>query len=325
MKKHRILPAIFAILFIGSMAGVSEWLHEPEILFPEIAAIAIGAWLSPKTVWRTNKFRLFLSILLCAVCGVLIVRYCRIPLILQLLLALILSQLFLSISRTSFAPMCSAIILPVLLGTTSWIYPISAGIMTGCILIVQMGMERTALRAPLSFDPVRIPARMVFGRFSFFYKRILIAGLLLTAAAASGWRFLAAPPLLVAFTELSDSECPARGQPLKTFFFPAACALSGCVLRYCFCVVLQMPLTLAVLVQAALLVFAVQSAHFYFPPAGAMAILPFLIPENALFSFPFQVAVGYAFLICAALFFFPTAEHAVKAIKEVVAAHIISR
>lgn len=67
---------LFTALIITCMTAASEGLREPEVIFPEIAAIATGALLAPRLVWKVNKKRIFGYIMLCAVLGMAIVRYC---------------------------------------------------------------------------------------------------------------------------------------------------------------------------------------------------------------------------------------------------------
>lgn len=308
MKKLISPASVLTVALVVLMAGASELLHEPEIVFPEITAMAIGAWLAPKTVWRTNRLRLFAMTSLCAVCGVLIVRYCQVPLFFQLLLAFVFSQALLLASGTGFAPMTSAIVLPVLLGTSSWVYPVSAVVMTGCIVVLQVWLERRGEREPQEFTPVRPSLQTTFLRVSPFYKRILVAAALFLLSALSGWRFIAAPPLIVAFIELSNPASKARTNPVKTVLFVILCTLSGSVARFVFCVLLGLPLTAAVFVVAVLLVIGIYKTRFFFPPAGAMAVLPFLAPEQTLLYLPVQAAAGMVLLMGAALFVFPEAR-----------------
>ena len=55
MRKY--IPALFTVLIIVAMVGTSELMHEKEVIFPEIAAIAVGAMLAPKFTWNTSKLR----------------------------------------------------------------------------------------------------------------------------------------------------------------------------------------------------------------------------------------------------------------------------
>ena len=123
------------------MVGVSQWLNEPEIIFPEITALTIGSWLAPKQVWKTSPIKLILLILIYAILGVLMVRYIDLFLELKIIVAFTICSVGLLISKTTFAPLISACILPILMGTESWIYPIAATFMTIIIVIVQKFLQ----------------------------------------------------------------------------------------------------------------------------------------------------------------------------------------
>ena len=55
MDKRRVVTDIMTIALVAAMVGVAELLGEKEIIFPEITALAIGAWIAPQQVWRTNR------------------------------------------------------------------------------------------------------------------------------------------------------------------------------------------------------------------------------------------------------------------------------
>ena len=132
------------------MVGVSQWLNEPEIIFPEITALTIGSWLAPKQVWKTSPIKLILLILIYAILGVLMVRYIDIFLELKIIVAFTICSVGLLISKTTFAPLISACILPILMGTESWIYPIAATFMT--IIIVLFKNFYKIMSIPISIN-----------------------------------------------------------------------------------------------------------------------------------------------------------------------------
>ena len=113
MKK--IIPIGMAMVIVTLMTAAACLLGNKEIIFPEIAAIAVGGLIAPKMVWNTNKRRILFFITLCAVLGVGIVRYVPLPLWMQMAMAFFISQIIFIYSGTSFAPMISAIVLPVML------------------------------------------------------------------------------------------------------------------------------------------------------------------------------------------------------------------
>ena len=61
-----------------------------------------------------------------AIVGVCIVRYSPFPLIVNLCISFAFSAICLQVSRTTLIPQISACMLPILLGTESWVYPIAA-------------------------------------------------------------------------------------------------------------------------------------------------------------------------------------------------------
>lgn len=292
------------MLLVVLMTAVAEWTGEREVLFPEITALAVGAWLAPRQVWKVDRPRLVGLIALCSVGGVLIVKTCPLPLGLQLAIAFGLSQFILLFSGTSFAPLTSAMVLPVLLGTDTWAYPVSAVVMTLLIAVGQFLLEKRGLREPVDFAPAKPDLRGSLCRPSAFYGRILVAVALLLFAAATPWRFCAAPPLLVAFVELTNPACPARARPLRTVLLVALCTLAGSLSRYLLCLVWGLPLTAAAVAASLFLLALVYGTKFYFPPAGAMAVLPLLVPETAVATLPAQVLAGLTLLMLAARLLF---------------------
>ena len=58
-----------------------------------------------------------------AIVGVCIVRYSPFPLIVNLCISFAFSAICLQVSRTTLIPQISACMLPILLGTESWVYP----------------------------------------------------------------------------------------------------------------------------------------------------------------------------------------------------------
>ena len=114
----RALPALCFLLVMTLMVGAAELFHEREIIFPEAAAIALGALVSPKFAWNTKKSAIFFLIMGCAALGMAIVLL-PLPIPAALILAYLTGQIVLLVSGTSFAPLMSAVVLPVLLqGTT---------------------------------------------------------------------------------------------------------------------------------------------------------------------------------------------------------------
>nr|MDE7059720.1 hypothetical protein [Lachnospiraceae bacterium] len=198
MKK--IIPIGMAMVIVTLMTAAACLLGNKEIIFPEIAAIAVGGLIAPTMVWNTNKRRILFFITLCAVLGVGIVRYVPLPLWMQMAMAFFISQIIFIYSGTSFAPMISAIVLPVMLQTETIIYIVSAIVLTTLILIFRYWLEKTDMTEQTVYQKTETPAKK---DYKAVLLRTLIAAVIIFAAVSLDAKFVVAPPLLVAFTEFS--------------------------------------------------------------------------------------------------------------------------
>ena len=128
-KIKSALPSLISLALAAGMVAAAELLHEKEIIFPEITAIAIGALAAPRQVWNTSRLRLLLTITACAAAGVGVVWLVPLPLAAQIPIGLILAFALITASGTEFLPAVSACVLPVLLGTRSPVYILSVIVM----------------------------------------------------------------------------------------------------------------------------------------------------------------------------------------------------
>ncbi len=104
LRRIRIERCIFGVLMALFMVCVAEFSGEKEIIFPEICALTIGAWISEQQPWKTNKRRIFLLMSIAALFGVLTVRYINIPLIFQVCLCFGFTGFILTLFKTNFIP-----------------------------------------------------------------------------------------------------------------------------------------------------------------------------------------------------------------------------
>lgn len=81
------LPYVLTLILVGIMTFVAEILGEGDIIFPEITALAIGYMVTQKQGWKVNDSRMIALIVICAVAGVLTVRYIKVGLYLEILIA----------------------------------------------------------------------------------------------------------------------------------------------------------------------------------------------------------------------------------------------
>ena len=101
LKRIRIERYIFGILMALIMVFIAELSGEKEIIFPEICALTIGAWVSEQQPWKTNKRRIFILMSAAALFGVLVVRYISFPLFFQVCLCFTFTGIILTLFKTT--------------------------------------------------------------------------------------------------------------------------------------------------------------------------------------------------------------------------------
>lgn len=288
------LPYVLTLILVGIMTFVAEILGEGEIIFPEITALAIGYMVTQKQGWKVNDSRMIALIAICAVAGVLTVRYIKVGLYLEILIAFVFAQILFMFSGTTFAPMISAIVLPVMMQTESFIYPIAAFLLTIAVVLFRRFLLKVKIRDKENFQSVNLHAKSDVIDTAVGTICVAVVGFF---AIWSGFNFAIAPPLLVAFTEFSRPKNNARNKPVKTVLLITVCAFVGAVSRYVLNMTLGLPLTVAALTATAIMLVIVHFTKMYIPPAGALTILSMIIPSESVLLYPLQILVGTAVIM----------------------------
>ena len=291
----KLLPAFFSLALAVGMVTASELLHDNEIIFPEITAITIGALASPKQSWNTSELRLLLTITAAAVIGVGLVVFIPIALVFKIPLAMLCAITCVTISGTEFLPAISACVLPVLLGTRSPVYIGAVVVMTSLILLAQLLLEKLGIRDKSTFTPVKPDRQLLMLRI----RQIIAASLICLMPVMINEIFFIAPPLIVAFFEMSKPKSKLMEHSYKAALLIAIGAAAGVLSRLVLTEKLGLPLAVSAMTATAVILIAVSRTKMYFPPCGAIATLPFIIPEGALLKFPFEITAGT--LVCIAV------------------------
>lgn len=288
------LPYILTLILVGAMTFVAEILGEGEIIFPEITALAIGYMVAQKQSWKVNDSRMIALITICAVVGVLIVRYIKVGIYLEMLIAFAFAQILFMFSGTTFAPMISAIVLPVMMQTESFIYPIAAFLLTIAVVLFRRLLVKVKIRDKENFQPVNLHTKSDMIDTAVRIISVAVVGFF---AIWTGVKFAIAPPLLVAFTEFSRPKNKARNKPIKAVLVITACAFVGAISRFVLNMIFGLPLTVAALTATAIMLVIIYCSKMYIPPAGALTILSMIIPSGSVPLYPLQIFVGSAVIM----------------------------
>ena len=229
-----------------------------------------------------------------ALFGVLVVRYLQIPLIFQVCVCFAFTGFILTLLKTNFVPIISACILPVYLRTESWIYPISVSLMALIIIFAQWIMEKYHMRPQTNFVPIEFNIKHQIIKWS---KLLIIFALIALIPFRTQQIYFLAPPLIVMFTELSNTKSPARNKPFYIVGLMTFSAFIGCAIRYIFNICFNMPLFVCTILACFILFVAIDKIKLYFPPSGAILLIPMILDKNIIITFPLEVFFG-AIILC---------------------------
>lgn len=292
------LPAVLTVTMMAGMALAAQLTGQREILFPEIAALSFGYLLAPSRAWMVNKKRMLLLMTSCAVVGYLYSVFLPLPYWARIAVAFATTQAVYLYSGTSLAPLVSAIVLPVVLRTDSLVYPVSAFALTLLVILLRTLLERLGIRRDEPYTPLSRPSA---GAITMAAIRAAMVLLLAPFCVRFGVIYLIAPPLLVFFTEVTSArDAKPVKTPVSTVLFLTLCALAGASTRQLFCIRFALPVTLAALAAAILSLVIVYIFGMTVPPAGALCMLAFLVPEQSLLTYPLQVLAGAALFMLTA-------------------------
>lgn len=299
LRTVRIERYIFAVLMAFVMVFVAELSGEKEIIFPEICALTVGAWISEQQPWITNKRRIFILMSLASLFGVLVVRYVPTYLIIKVCLCFAFTGFILTLFKTNFIPIISACILPVYLGTKSWVYPLSVTFMALIIILAQWLMEKYHIRPVNKFSPIDYDIKSQIIKWS---KLLLVFALIALIPFKTHQIYFLAPPLIVMFTELSEPQSPARKKPHYIVGLMFFASLTGCLLKLVLNIYMGLPLYICTALACVILFIGLSKIKINFPPAGAILLIPMILDKELLPLFPFEVLIGASILAFTAIF-----------------------
>ena len=298
MKYKRYFISLVLIL---AMVSIAEITGEREIIFPEVAALVVGSWVLEKQPWKVSKLGLVGLMTLCSIVGVLIVRYVNLELTMEVLIGLVFTGLILKLSKTTLVPIISACILPIVLRTETWVYPISVFILTILIVSIKYFIEDygvSEVREEFKEEIAKLERNTSLRKKEFIrlFKIFITVGILTYFSVKFNITLLIAPPLIVAFIELTNEHCKFRQRSKSLLFLFIVVAILGFIFRIGFNEYLGLPLWLCTIFLLISLFICLEIFNMYFPPVAA-------ISKQVMF-YPFQIAIGCFIFITIAMIFF---------------------
>ena len=219
----------------------------------------------------------------------------------NLAFAFIFAAICLTLFRATLVPQISACMLPVLLGTESWVYPVAVLVMSVIVVGGQWGMEKVGLRERVTYTPVIVHWKDSLVRWSF-----LLVTVIAVAALAIYTRnlYFILPPLIVTYVEFANSKAGFRNRPVQVLLVLFTAAVIGVFFQIVGHKYLHLPEVVVVLPIFLCMFSLFEFLGKFFAPAGAVALIPMIIPEEGLLWLPLQVLVGATLFIGLAMICF---------------------
>jgi len=293
--KKQFIPLVIVLVVV--MCIISEYTGEKEIIFPEIAALAIGAWTMKKSPWGNKSFHFWLSPTIAALTGLVITRFLPYAPFLMISGAFVLVTLQLSIIGSEVSPSLSAAILPILMHTQSWYYPLSVFILTGIIAggkkLIDSYYDKNytcekyveVSRKRKKFNPTKR---------ELINSSKLLTSIIMVSAVALYFHlnYIIAPPLIVAFVEFTKVKEKIYLNTVRVFILLTCAAILGVIWLYFIYYLMNWPIWISSALSMICILLIFHFLKFSFPPAAAITLLPIIIPFNSLWMYPWEVLVG---------------------------------
>ncbi len=292
MRNHSFYNYLIALLAVAFMAAIAERCGQRAMVYPPIAALATGLLIADRRPWRVQLWQIPVLLTLGALIGISLEKWLFFAPVTALLTAFLLSGLLLRVFQSTLFPTVATTMLPIILHFTTWLYPLSVGLIASMMVLldygaIQMGWKKREIIS----QPLRIG--MLNRRRQWILMAVGILPLLLLADYG-GHAALVAPPLMVVFATLCQPGNPLRYHPrrlLRTLLLTACCGVIG---KEILLILLGWPLFIVMPLTFLAALFVLKRFHILMPPLAALSLLPFVM-NGSVWTYPFYV-VGAAYL-----------------------------
>lgn len=294
MRKQFIPLAIMLVIF---MCLISGYVGDKEIIFPEIAALAIGAWLMEESSWGNKSLNFWLSPTMAAITGYIILKFLPYNPFLMVAGAFVLVVVQLKMLNSEMFPSLSAAILPIIIHTQSWIYPMSVCILTAIIACGKKIIDNyynKRVNGGRLVKNINVSGKVIFTKEEAIHWAKLLISILLVSAIALyfKWDYIITPSLIVAFVGLSKPGGKTHTKSVLILIVLVSSAFLGVfwvyIINYC----LYWPIWISAGLSMICVLFIYHLFEFTLPPAAAIALLPTIIPVKGLWMYPWQILIG---------------------------------
>jgi len=301
--RRRESPSAAADIAVAALVGGASYLARMSgnalLMFPELGALTYGVLHRPNGAWASSPVLLVVTPFLAGAVGTVVTR--SLPYgVLSVLIVVFSALLIIRLLRSPIAPAISAGLLPLTLGETGWWYAPSLVVGCGTLAVISVLRRRfwppameTEAAGPDEGRGGGAPGRDL-SWLPFFAAFLVVAA---ACAILTGMRFLLFPPLVVIAYEMfvHVEKCPWARRPLLV---PVICGFTALVAMLVLGWLGAGAMAAALSALCATIVLRI--SRLYFPPAVAVAVLPFVMSQPD-FRYPVAVTMGAA-ILCVAFY-----------------------
>lgn len=296
---------IATLLFLTAMAIAAEATGQREIVFPEAGALCVGLWLMPKAVWNVRGRQVPLLLTGAALIGWGLNLLLPVGFEIRFLLAFCTVVVLLRTVRCNMYPVVSAAMLPVLIGTTSWVYPVSVAVLSTLLAVGHRWLpqtERVEYRPYGLRHWLRLAAALaLMVVVGFAGRRVL------PEAWGTGAHYCMVPPLVVTMIEFANRRSGFRKRPWTVWGLIVVAAAVGTAAELWLHRTAGLPMAVGVACSATAMLLLFRR-YKPFAPALAITLVPLLLPDGVLAWFPLLAAFGAAYFIAAGILTAPAKD-----------------
>lgn len=303
-QRSPLLRSSAVVLFLTVMAVVAEITNQREIIFPEAGALCVGLWLMPKAVWNVRIRQVPLLLTAAALIGLGINLLLPVCFEVRFAVAFCTVALMLRMVRCNMFPVVSAAMLPVLIGTTSWVYPVSVLTISLLLAVGRVWLPQTDRTEHHPYNWLHwLKLAAALCLFLAIEYVLTTLNSKLTPSNASHFttlNYTMVPPLVVTMIEFANRKSGFRERPWTIWGLIVAAAVVGTAAEWGLHRTIGLPMAVGTLLSAVAMLLLFRRFK-PFAPALAIAMVPMILPDTALLWFPMLAAVGGAYFIGAGM------------------------
>lgn len=133
-KNIAVIPYVLAFSLIFAMVTASMLFKDPEVILPEIAAMAIAMWVYKEPGWIRQPSKIFFAPTFTSVIGF-VINQLPVTYVGKIILALVFMVIFLRIIQSNLAPSLATGLLPIVVNAEHWSFIVSAMIFSFIIFL----------------------------------------------------------------------------------------------------------------------------------------------------------------------------------------------